>query len=205
MTSNNATAAIDFRRAEFIKSAADAKDFPPDQGAEVAFIGRSNAGKSSALNAICNRQGLARTSKTPGRTQLVNFFEIDGSRKLVDLPGYGYARVSPAKRAGWSKMIGDYFFERQCLRGIVLLMDSRHPLTEKDAELLDWLAPVDAPLLILLTKSDKLKRGPAQNTLLKLRQQLDQEMNAQVQVELFSALKKTGVDKARSIIAPWLN
>jgi GTP-binding protein len=191
-----------YQRARFLISANSFGGLPPDEGFEVAFAGRSNAGKSSALNAISAQKSLARTSKTPGRTQLINFFEIDGMRRLVDLPGYGFARVPAAVQQHWQRLMGRYLRERQALRGLILLMDVRHPLNAQDRQMLEWCAHAGLPVHILLTKADKLKKGPASSSLLQVRRELGS--SALVSVQLFSALKKTGVDEARAVLDDWL-
>ncbi len=190
-------AQIHYHLSRFNTSANKLSQCPEDNGAEVAFAGRSNAGKSSALNALTNAK-LARTSKTPGRTQLINFFDtnVDDVR-LVDLPGYGYAKVPIAMKEHWQKHLDDYLQSRDCLRGVVLLVDVRHPLKEFDQMMIDWCQSAQMPLHILLTKADKLKRGPAQNTLLQLKRTLDVSNDPLITIQLFSALKKTGVDQLR--------
>ncbi|WP_271272189.1 ribosome biogenesis GTP-binding protein YihA/YsxC [Aliamphritea hakodatensis] len=190
-------AQIHYHLSRFNTSASKLSQCPDDNGAEVAFAGRSNAGKSSALNALTNAK-LARTSKTPGRTQLINFFDtnVEGVR-LVDLPGYGYAKVPVAMKEHWQKHLDDYLQSRDCLRGVVLLVDVRHPLKEFDQMMIDWCQSAQMPLHILLTKADKLKRGPAQNTLLQLKRDLDVKNDPLITIQLFSALKKTGVDQLR--------
>jgi GTP-binding protein len=175
---------------------------PPDVGYEVAFAGRSNAGKSSALNALTQRRSLARTSKTPGRTQHLVFFELDGERRLVDLPGYGFAKVPEKIRRQWGLAMENYFSGRQSLQGLILLMDVRHPLTDFDKQMLQWCQHVSMPVHILLTKADKLKRGAAMNSLLKVQKTLAEQKN--VSVQLFSALKHTGVEQARAVLDSWL-
>jgi GTP-binding protein len=179
---------------QFLTSANSAEQFLPDQGQEVAFAGRSNAGKSSALNAMTGRKALARTSKTPGRTQLVNFFALDADRRLVDLPGYGYAKVPDAIRRHWRILMESYFVGRRSLVGLVLVMDCRHPLTEFDQQMLEWTTANGCPVHILLTKADKLSRGAASGTLLKVRK----AVAGLATVQLFSATHKTGVDEARA-------
>ena len=195
---------INFRQAQFTTSVPSADLAPPDEGAEVAFAGRSNAGKSSALNALTGQGSLARTSKTPGRTQQINFFALHDGLRLVDLPGYGYAKVPQAMKQRWQEHLADYLQRRDSLRGLVLLMDCRHPLTDYDQAMLRWCADAGLPVHILLTKSDKLKRGPAANSLLAVRKRLP-EIHPDASVQLFSALKKTGVDEAREVIARWLS
>src|SRR5690606_6382964 len=153
---------IVFTKAYFTKSAPSIRECPPETGYEVAFAGRSNAGKSSAINALTNSK-LARTSKTPGRTQLINFFNISDTQRLVDLPGYGYAKVSRDMKEEWQRNLSEYLQKRQCLRGLILLMDIRHPLQEFDSTMLRWAISGDMPVHILLTKADKLNRGPANN------------------------------------------
>ncbi len=193
-----------YQQAKFLTSAPDAALAPPDEGAEVAFAGRSNAGKSSALNAITGQHSLARTSKTPGRTRHINFFTLDGQRRLVDLPGYGFAKVPLAMKQKWQRSLSHYLETRRSLRGLVLLMDCRHPLTDYDRQMLRWSADAGLPVHVLLTKADKLKRGPAANTLLAVGKQLP-ELHPDASVQLFSALRKTGVDEARRVLDRWLN
>lgn len=185
-------------QAEFLLSAPHARAFPPDDRAEVAFAGRSNAGKSSALNVLCGRRKLARTSKTPGRTQALNFFAA-GEGRLVDLPGYGFARVPPPVRAAWQALVENYLTRRRGLRGVILLMDSRHPLTDFDRQLLDWGAGRGLAFHVLLTKSDKLGRGAATRTLREVQAALPQHG-----VQLFSAVTRTGADEARDRVESWL-
>ncbi len=191
-----------FSAINFLTSVPSPTMAPADNGAEVAFAGRSNAGKSSALNAITGRRALARTSKTPGRTQHLVFFALDEHIRLVDLPGYGYAKVPDHVRKKWGQAMADYLQSRQSLQGLVLLMDIRHPLTDFDQQMLDWCQHANMPVHILLTKADKLKRGPAQNTLLKLRKTLAEYPT--VSLQLFSALKKQGIEEARSVLMQWL-
>jgi len=192
-----------FKIVSFLTSANELHQLPPDQGAEVAFAGRSNAGKSSALNVITEQRNLARTSKTPGRTQLINFFELDEERRLVDLPGYGYAKVPEKIKRHWQQVLSDYLATRQCLRGLVLLMDIRHPLKEFDRQMLDWCQNKQMPVHILLTKADKLKRGPANNTLQQVRKELKTGYPLAT-AQLFSALDRQGVELARDQLATWL-
>jgi len=187
----------------FLISVPDPRQAPPDTGREVAFAGRSNAGKSSALNRITAHKSLARTSKTPGRTQHLVFFEIDGTRRLVDLPGYGYARVPEKVRRHWGDAMECYLRGRRSLQGLILLMDVRHPLTDFDEQMLAWCRHARMPVHVLLTKADKLKRGAAANTLLRVRKRLADQPG--ISVQLFSALKGTGVDEARAVIIRWLD
>jgi GTP-binding protein len=194
---------LSYQQARFLTSVPDTRRAPPDEGAEVAFAGRSNAGKSSALNAITRQKALARTSKTPGRTQQLNFFAIDDRHRLVDLPGYGYARVPEKLKLQWQRNMTRYLETRRCLRGLVLLMDCRHPLTDHDLQLLNWCRHAGLPVHVLLTKADKLKRGPASNTLLSVRKRLA-ALHADFSVQLFSALDRTGVDTACALLDRWL-
>ena len=191
-----------YRQAQFLISAGKAKQFPAG-GSEVAFSGRSNAGKSSAINTLCDNKGLARTSKTPGRTRLVNFFELDEQRRLVDLPGYGFAKVPVAMKIEWEKLMTQYISEQQALRGLVVIMDIRHPLNDYDWQMLEWCSHYQLPAHVLLTKADKIKRGAQQNSLLKTRKLLKEaDINASVQI--FSALKKTGLDELVFKLNDWL-
>ena len=176
---------------------------PPDTGLEVAFAGRSNSGKSSALNVITSQKGLARTGKTPGRTQHINFFRVDDHRRLVDLPGYGYAKVPKAVKERWQRAIEQYLETRQSLRGVILLMDIRHPLKDFDRQVLAWCHAADLSLHILLTKSDKLKRGPARAVLLEVRREIA-GLHPKATVQLFSALTPVGADEARAVLDRWL-
>jgi GTP-binding protein len=191
-----------FQRATFLLSAAKISQCPPDEGREIAFAGRSNAGKSSALNAICGLRKLARTSNTPGRTQLLNFFGLAETRRLVDLPGYGYAKVSHAQRDTWGRLVEDYVHCRRTLCGVVLLMDVRHPLKPQDRQLLDWLVALTIPVHVLLTKTDKLTRAEAARALAEVRKAL--AASAGVTVQLFSAQTGQGVDEARMLLEGWL-
>ena len=192
-----------FRRAVFVLSAQKPTDLPPDTGAEVAFTGRSNAGKSSAINSITDHRGLARTSKTPGRTQLINFFALDDEHRLVDLPGFGYAKVSLDVRDNWQQTLNEYLQIRTSLAGLVLIMDIRHPLTPFDVDMLTWCREMQMPVHILLTKADKLSRGAAGAVLEKVRRYLAQYPSTAT-VQTFSALKKQGIDDARKQLAEWL-
>ena len=183
-----------YRQAQFLTSAARLDQAPPDEGYEVAFAGRSNAGKSSAINRLCDQKSLARTSKTPGRTQLLNFFALDDSRRLVDLPGYGYAKVSASLKREWQGNLSYYLEHRECLRGLVLLMDVRHPLKDFDLQMLAWADRIGLPVQVLLTKADKLKRGAASKSLLQVRKKLG-EINPEFNVQLYSALKGEGLEQ----------
>ena len=196
---------LNYPTARFMISAPTLALCPDDTGAEVAFAGRSNAGKSSAINALTQQNALARTSRTPGRTQLINFFTVmnDESRRLVDLPGYGYAKVPEAVKIEWQKHLSDYLRGRFSLRGLVLLMDVRHPLTEFDQMMLDYADQRGMPVHILLTKADKLKRGPASAALQKVRSRL-REWEDLVSVQLFSSLKRDGVDTLSQKLDQWV-
>ena len=194
---------INFREACFIQSASEIENAPPDQGWEVAFAGRSNSGKSSAINALTGNRKLARTSRTPGRTQLINFFALSDSQRLVDLPGYGFAKVPLAVKKKWNQQLERYLQYRESLSGLVMLMDIRHPLTDPDKQMLGWAVAASMPVHILLTKADKLKRGPAQNTLLSVRGELAAHAEL-VSVQCFSSLKHQGVEELGKQINLWL-
>jgi len=194
-----------YHRARFALSVAKLSQLPPDEGFEVAFAGRSNAGKSSAINKITGQNALARTSKTPGRTQLINYFTLDEQRRLVDLPGYGYAKVSIDIKRRWQETMERYLSVRRSLKGLILLMDVRHPLKEVDRQLLTWCWQVGMPVHVLLTKADKLNRGPAQTVLLQVRRELeDNAPPGTTSVQLFSALKGTGTEEAYVVLNRWL-
>ena len=192
-----------YPKARFLKSAPDARHLPADSGFEVAFAGRSNSGKSSAINTLCNQRALARTSKTPGRTQLINVFELPDDRRIIDLPGYGFAKVPEKVRRDWGRMIEGYLANRASLKGLVLVMDIRHPLTDYDEQMLAWCRHRLLPVHILLSKADKLKFGAAKNTLLKVKQQL-KDSGLRVSVQMFSSLKKTGTEEAYAVLDGWL-
>lgn len=188
-----------FRTARFILSAPEPRQMPADHGAEVAFAGRSNAGKSSALNAICDQAGLARTSKTPGRTQHFVVFALDDNHRLVDLPGYGYAKVPEAMRVQWRRAIDAYLRERESLRGIVLIIDSRHPLKDFDRQMLAYCRDIGRDCHVLLTKADKLSRSQGAAALASVRRECKAE-GWPATVQLFSSLDKVGLDDARAAI-----
>ncbi len=190
-----------FSDVRFLTSANRAAQFLPDTGREVAFAGRSNAGKSSAINAITGRRSLARTSKTPGRTQLINFFGLDGDRRLVDLPGYGFAKVPEAMRRHWRHLMEAYFSGREALSGLFVIMDCRRPLTDVDRQMLAMAAAVACPVHVLLTKADKLSRGKAAAALQATRRSLGDTAS----VQLFSAPKGLGVDEAREVLTAMLS
>jgi GTP-binding protein len=188
-----------YTQAKFINSSPRLKDTPPDQGLEVAFAGRSNAGKSSAINTLTRQHGLARISKTPGRTQMLNFFEINEHQRFVDLPGYGYAKVPLAVKKQWHELMETYLTSRKSLCAIVLVMDVRHPLTEFDWQMVEWCEHTGLPLHVLLTKADKLNYGAAKNTLLQIQNEL-KEANFPLTIQLFSSLKKTGIDEVHKAL-----
>jgi GTP-binding protein len=182
-----------YHQAKFLKSSPSLKDTPTDMGKEIAFAGRSNAGKSSAINSLTRQNSLARTSKTPGRTQMLNFFEINEHQRFVDLPGYGYAKVPMEVKTKWHQLMEIYLTKRKSLCGIVLVMDVRHPLTDFDWQMVDWCQHAVLPLHVLLTKADKLTYGAGKNTLLQIQREL-KDIKIPVTTQLFSALKKTGID-----------
>jgi GTP-binding protein len=192
-----------YQQTRFLISVYDSRQFPPDEGAEAAFAGRSNVGKSSAINALCRQKGLAQISKTPGRTRTINFFSVDDDRRLVDLPGYGYAQAPVAMRRHWQGLIEHYLGRRQCLRGLMVMMDVRRPLTEYDWQLLAWCQQRDLPLHILLTKSDKLSRGAAKATVHATASRL-RARGFDASLQPFSALKRQGLDEAHRILDAWL-
>jgi GTP-binding protein len=197
---------VNFNTVKFLISAQTLQQCPEDTGFEVAFAGRSNAGKSSAINTLTRNKGLARTSKTPGRTQLINYFEIEPEKRLVDLPGYGYAKVPKAIKAKWDRNLAEYLQKRSSLIGMVLLMDIRHPLQDYDQQMLNWAAQASLPVHILLTKADKLKRGPAISSLLgveKLLRDMDPGYTL-LSAQIFSSLKKSGMQELEQKLISWL-
>ncbi len=190
-----------YQKAVFLQSAAKLSQCPTSVVAEVAFAGRSNAGKSSAINTLTDNKKLARTSKTPGRTQLINYFSIDDENSLVDLPGYGYAKVPIAMKREWDKNLSEYLQNRDALRGLILLMDIRHPFQEFDTMMLNWAMDGEMPVHILLTKSDKLKRGAAKSTLLAVEKHLkESKVDDLVSAQLFSSLKNEGVTQLVGVL-----
>ncbi len=190
-----------FQQARFFTTASDWASLPPDLGLEIAFAGRSNAGKSSAINLLTQQSRLAYTSKTPGRTQHINFFDLGEGRFLVDLPGYGYAQVPLAVKRHWQQFLSDYLVSRQSLKGLVLLMDIRHPLTPLDTQLLQWYLPRGKPVVILLTKSDKLARGPRMAALRAIKQALQPLAGeSPLEVIAFSSLSREGLEAAQGAI-----
>ncbi len=190
-----------YRQAEYLISAHELAQFPVDLGKEIAFAGRSNAGKSRVINAITDRKGLARISKTPGRTRQINFFLLDKQLRLADLPGYGFARVSNSLQKHWAKILNSYFEQRKSLKGLILIIDIRRNLTDYDRQMLNWCQAATLPVHILLNKSDKLSRGAGKHALLQLKQQTE---GFDFTIQLFSALKKTGVTEVRTQLDRWL-
>ena len=191
-----------YRSAHYTVSATQLSQLPPDSGFEVAFAGRSNAGKSSAINTITGIKALARISKTPGRTQMINFFHLDDERAMVDLPGYGYAKVPEKMKLKWQATLSKYLETRQSLRGLMLMMDIRHPLKNFDLQMLDWAKQAQLPIHILLTKSDKLGRGAGGNTLQQVRKEL-KDAGLDASVQLFSSLNHQGRDEAIQVLDNW--
>jgi GTP-binding protein len=191
-------------RAHYLMSAHNPRQLPPDGGFEVAFAGRSNAGKSSALNAICQQNALAKVSKTPGRTQQLVFFEVEPERCLVDLPGYGYAKVPKDLQAHWQSFIDSYFRTREALKGLVVVMDIRHPLKDYDRQMLAYAVERGLPAHAILTKADKFGRGQQTQSLMAVRRELQSAYGDTVSVQTFSGESKQGVDEARAVIEGWL-
>jgi GTP-binding protein len=195
---------LNYHLARYLISATNLEGCPPDEAREIAFVGRSNAGKSSAINVLTGQNKLARTSKTPGRTQLLNYFEIEPGRYIVDLPGFGYAQVPHELKQKWQRHLEQYLAKRKSLQGLVLLMDIRHPFTEFDQMLVQWAVDSELPLHVLLTKADKLRHGAAKNTLLAATNQLA-SLGPNMSVQLFSALNKEGADELRAKLDTWLS
>ena len=205
MTTDSDSISISYNSARFAQSASKLSNCPPDDGYEIAFAGRSNSGKSSAINTITNNKKLARTSKTPGRTQLINFFSLSTPKaRLVDLPGYGYAKVSLDLKAEWGRHLDDYLQNRESLSALVLIMDIRKPLTDFDNMMLNWSDESSLPTVILLTKSDKMKFGPAKQVYFKTREALEGHSSL-VDIILFSSLKKSGVEESRATLTDIFN
>lgn len=193
---------LNYNKTQFLMSAPDIRALPENSGVEVAFAGRSNAGKSTALNALTQQKGLARTSKTPGRTQLINLFEVEPGCKLVDLPGYGYAAVPEQMKRQWQKALGEYLQDRECLQGLVILMDIRHPLKDLDQQMIDWAVSADLPILLLLTKADKLSQS-ARSKQVKLVREAILPFQGNIQVEPFSGVRKIGVKALSDKLNEW--
>lgn len=196
------TKSYNYQITHFVTSAPDIRHLPIDSGIEIAFAGRSNAGKSSALNTLTNQKNLARTSKTPGRTQLINLFEVEPGIRLVDLPGYGYAEVPEELKRKWQRALGEYLQKRDSLKGLVVLMDIRHPMKDLDQQMVQWAVDVNIPVLVLLTKADKLASCARKAQLNQVREAALAFMG-DVEVETFSSLKKQGVDKLRQKLDAW--
>jgi len=192
------------RSAEYLTSAAEFSQCPADSGVEVAFAGRSNAGKSSALNTLTQQGKLAKTSKTPGRTQLINFFQMDEQRRLVDLPGYGFAKVPEATKLRWQRALQTYLEERRSLTGLIILVDVRHPPKEFDLQMIEWAVHHNLRSHILLTKADKLKSGAAKSRLLEVKKQFSNYPEL-ISAQLFSSLKKQGIEEAYKVLDLWLD
>ncbi|OGO76033.1 MAG: YihA family ribosome biogenesis GTP-binding protein [Chromatiales bacterium RIFOXYA1_FULL_46_5] len=195
-------AIINYQKATFLTSAPDIKALPADTGIEVAFAGRSNAGKSSALNTLTRQNGLARTSKTPGRTQLINTFSLSEDQRLIDLPGYGFAKVPLAVKEKWQKALSEYLMKRDSLKGIVILMDIRHPLKDLDQDLIHWAVQSDLQVLLLLTKADKLSPGPRKKILMEVTE-ASMAFMGDVTVQLFSSLTKLGLPELEQKLDQW--
>ncbi len=195
---------LNFQKAEFIKSASSIENAPEDTGHEVAFAGRSNSGKSSAINTLTAHRKLARTSRSPGRTQLINFFSVGETTRLVDLPGYGFAKVPLHVKKNWTVQSERYLRYRQSLVGLILLMDIRHPLTSYDQQVVAWSLAANMPVHILLTKADKLKKGAAKTSLLSTQVKLGPP-NDLITIQLFSSLRLQGVEELRNKIGEWLS
>ena len=193
---------LNYHKTHFLTSAPNIRSIPEDTGIEIAFAGRSNAGKSTALNALTNQKSLARTSKTPGRTQLINLFEVEPNCKLVDLPGYGYAAVPEKMKIEWQKSLGEYLQKRECLGGLVVLMDIRHPLKDLDQQMIEWAVSADLPVMLLLTKADKLSQS-ARSKQVKMVREAILPFQGDIQVEAFSALKRTGIDRLAAKLDAW--
>ena len=193
---------LNYHKTHFLTSSPNLKSLPEDSGVEIAFAGRSNAGKSTALNALTNQKNLARTSKTPGRTQLINLFEVEPQCKLVDLPGYGYAAVPEQMKLQWQQALGEYLQKRECLAGIVILMDIRHPLKDLDQQMIEWAVASEKPVLLLLTKTDKLSQSERSKQVKMVREAI-LPFQGDIQVEAFSALKRTGIDRLAAKLDAW--
>ncbi|MDV7104127.1 ribosome biogenesis GTP-binding protein YihA/YsxC [Vibrio sp. TH_r3] len=198
------SAKIHYQNTHFITSAPDIRHLPEDEGIEIAFAGRSNAGKSSALNRLTNQRNLAKTSKTPGRTQLINLFQVQENCHIVDLPGYGFAQVPLELKKKWQKSLGEYLQKRESLKGLVVLMDIRHPMKDLDQQLIYWAVECNIPVQVLLTKADKLKSGARKAQLLKIQKDAV-SFSGDVSVDLFSSLKGIGVEQLRRKLDTWFS
>ncbi len=193
---------LNYRKTHFITSAPDIRHLPDDTGIEVAFAGRSNAGKSSSINRLCDQKSLVKTSKTPGRTQLINLFKVDEGCHIVDLPGYGFAQVPLELKKKWQKSLGEYLQKREQLKGIVVLMDIRHPMKDLDQDLIYWAVESQLPVLVLLTKCDKLKSGARKAQLNKIKE-ASMAFCGDVEVAVYSSLKGIGVDTLKNKLNQW--
>ena len=202
MTDIDKSKVIDFRRTTFVTSAPDISKLPNDVGAEIAIIGRSNSGKSSSINAICDHKTLTKTSRTPGRTRLINLFKVNEGKYLVDLPGYGYAQVPEQMKRQWQKAMTDYLQQRKCLCGLVVTMDIRTPLRDHDRMIIDWSIAANLPCLILLTKADKFGVNKRKEMVGEVKTQLS-EFGGNFTIIAFSALRKIGIDETRNVLKNW--
>ena len=202
MTDIDKSKVIDFRRTTFVTSAPDISKLPNDVGAEIAIIGRSNSGKSSSINAICDQKTLAKTIRTPGRTRLINLFKVNEGKYLVDLPGYGYAQVPEQMKRQWQKAMTDYLQQRKCLCGLVVTMDIRTPLRDHDRMIIDWSIAANLPCLILLTKADKFGVNKRKEMVGEVKTQLS-EFGGNFTIIAFSALRKIGIDETRNVLKNW--
>ena len=202
MTDIDKSKVIDFRRTTFVTSAPDISKLPNDVGADIAIIGRSNSGKSSSINAICDQKTLAKTSRTPGRTRLINLFKVNEGKYLVDLPGYGYAQVPEQMKRQWQKAMTDYLQQRKCLCGLVVTMDIRTPLRDHDRMIIDWSIAANLPCLILLTKADKFGVNKRKEMVGEVKTQLS-EFGGNFTIIAFSALSKIGIDETRNVLKNW--
>lgn len=200
MTNKN----YNYHQTKFLTSALDIRHLPNDHGIEIAFAGRSNAGKSSALNALTQQKNLARTSKTPGRTELINLFEVGEDIRLVDLPGYGYAKVPESIKRQWQQALSEYLQKRTSLKGLIILMDIRHPLKDMDIQMIEWSVAMNIPILVLLTKADKLVPNKQKAQIIAVRNRF-KTVAGNIQVETFSSLKKIGIDKLQLKLDEWFN
>ncbi len=195
---------LNYAKTHFILSAPDISHLPVDSGVEVAFAGRSNAGKSSALNTLTNQKSLARTSKTPGRTQLINLFEVEENCRLVDLPGYGYAQVPEAIKRKWQKSLGEYLQKRESLKGLIVLMDVRHPLKDLDQQMIEWAVSVDIPVMLLLTKADKLASGALKKQVNMVKEAI-LPFQGDITVAPFSSPKRIGLEPLKQKLDQWFS
>lgn len=193
---------LNYQKATFLLSVAKINQLPPDTGTEIAIVGRSNSGKSSILNCLTQNKALARVSKTPGRTQLINLFKLDEERRIADLPGYGFAKVPQNTKLQWEKLISTYLQDRNCLRGLLLVMDIRHPLKELDQQILSWCATCNLPVYVLLNKSDKLSASAAKQTAMQVKKFIT-NIDASFALQTFSALKKLGVTELQQLLDNW--